>query len=62
MMHDAAVSEPEPSYSVDDVTKDTPCKLLIPVGKAGKKILVATRRFILGCRFHFQDIRKITPR
>jgi hypothetical protein len=56
MMHGAAVLEPEPSYPFDDVTEDTPCKLLIPVGRAGKKILVATGRFIPGHRFHCQDI------
>ncbi len=55
-MHGAAVLEPEPSYPFDDVTEDTPCKLLIPVGRAGKKILVATRRFIPGRKFHCQDI------
>nr|AAX95149.1 transposon protein, putative, CACTA, En/Spm sub-class [Oryza sativa Japonica Group]ABA92440.1 transposon protein, putative, CACTA, En/Spm sub-class [Oryza sativa Japonica Group] len=48
--------QPEPSYPFDDVTEDTPCKLLIPVGRAGKKILVATGRFIPGRRFHCQDI------
>nr|AAV85757.1 hypothetical protein [Oryza sativa Japonica Group]ABA92823.1 transposon protein, putative, CACTA, En/Spm sub-class [Oryza sativa Japonica Group] len=56
MMHGAAVLEPELSYPFDDVTEDTPCKLLIPVGRAGKKILVATGRFIPGRRFHCQDI------
>ncbi len=56
MMHGAAVLEPEPSYPFDDVTEDTPCKLLILVGRVGKKILIATGRFILGRRFHCQDI------
>nr|ABA98349.1 retrotransposon protein, putative, LINE subclass [Oryza sativa Japonica Group] len=56
VMHGVAVLEPEPSYPFDDVTKDTPCKHLIPVGRAGKKILVATRRFIPGRKFHCQDI------
>nr|AAQ56488.1 hypothetical protein OSJNBa0023H09.15 [Oryza sativa Japonica Group] len=56
MKHGAAVLEPEPSYPFDDVTEDTPCKLLIPVSRVGKKILVATGRFIPGHRFHCQDI------
>ncbi len=46
VMHCGAVSEPDPSYPVDDVTKDTPCK----------KTPVGTRRFIPGRRFHCQDI------
>lgn len=56
MMQCGAVPQPDPSYPVNDVTEDTQCKLLIPVDRAGKKIQIATGRFILGRKFHCQDI------
>lgn len=55
-MQDAFPMPDVPSYPVDDIKEDTPCRLLIPVRRTGKTIQVATGRAMPGRRFHCQDI------